>query len=654
MKGWLAIRYVLCTSIAFFAIAMHYCSAQALPKLIPYRDGDKWGYADTNGNVIIAPQWERAELFVTSGKAKVAIYKTLPSGELFSAWCLIDTLGRYIIPPERGWSGYFHNPDYQMLNAGTEYRAGAIDSNNKVIIPLEYDRKLTHPVSRVYPLWNKKFFQLAKNNRWGILGIDGKVIIPFQYASVDTLPYAPAPMFITGREDSGYMYLLMGVIDTHNKILIPHKYTSIVYTKSGSMKGFVVTDTNDKAAWIDYPSFKTLIQPYYNDVRFFERDKLIASIDRKYGIVNTQKKVLLPLEYDGVYISGDTAFAYRHNSDYTFDSVFLFSTHTYKLIGATRNAYPTAEIFDASQLDHRSDIQQEICMPHAGRCITSFKKDSIHWKVMQVAHRKRQYYAVISIDSITEQKKAAAVVDTAFNYIVSPTPDHTIYTYHPESGIMLVSNDAKRGFDVMDTNWNIMSTYCGNSTVMDVLKWKNKIYYMIDSGNYHVYLVTGGGIVPSRFRGYWFAGITDSAGYYLRGFHYFGGGSVLDDITGYFVVSDGKNTGFITADGKILYPEISFKSGVASGVGYGYFNTSDREDNKYAFVNSENKALLDTKYSYAREETTAFGFSGNSYGYVVKGVFKVEYRDRDYRLQHVYVDKYGRIYGKNLSLLQKK
>ena len=64
-------------------------AAQSLPSLIPYLDGHEWGYADTNGHVVIKPQWRYAGFF-KNGRADV--YKE-------DSHCLIDMHGAYIIPP---------------------------------------------------------------------------------------------------------------------------------------------------------------------------------------------------------------------------------------------------------------------------------------------------------------------------------------------------------------------------------------------------------------------------------------------------------------------------------------------------------------------------------------------------------------------------
>ena len=74
-------------------------NAQLSQKLFPYRDGNKWGYCDRDGKVVIAPQWDRADPF-GHFSAKVMIRQ---GNEVY--YCLVDEKGKYIIPPELHWIG---------------------------------------------------------------------------------------------------------------------------------------------------------------------------------------------------------------------------------------------------------------------------------------------------------------------------------------------------------------------------------------------------------------------------------------------------------------------------------------------------------------------------------------------------------------------
>ena len=54
-------------------------SSQSLPILVPFRDGDKWGYSDTLGNIKIQPKYDTVPLFnydmIHKGNHVIAVVK---------------------------------------------------------------------------------------------------------------------------------------------------------------------------------------------------------------------------------------------------------------------------------------------------------------------------------------------------------------------------------------------------------------------------------------------------------------------------------------------------------------------------------------------------------------------------------------------------
>lgn len=59
-------KNIIISLLAFFlllAAAPETLQAQKLPELIPYRKGDKWGYADSTGKIVIAPTYDGVSFF---------------------------------------------------------------------------------------------------------------------------------------------------------------------------------------------------------------------------------------------------------------------------------------------------------------------------------------------------------------------------------------------------------------------------------------------------------------------------------------------------------------------------------------------------------------------------------------------------------------
>ncbi|GAA4461251.1 hypothetical protein GCM10023093_05590 [Nemorincola caseinilytica] len=101
-------RYDLVYTSLFLAITgTGKLNAQQLPRHIPFLSGNKYGYCDSNMNVLIPPQWDEA-LFFYNNNATVRV------GPDF---CLIDTNGKYVIPPGQHWNGVRRESSYKRLTA---------------------------------------------------------------------------------------------------------------------------------------------------------------------------------------------------------------------------------------------------------------------------------------------------------------------------------------------------------------------------------------------------------------------------------------------------------------------------------------------------------------------------------------------------------
>lgn len=201
------------TSTLLFTIAMmlvsHTIWAQ---QYIPFIRGNKWGYADTNGKVVIAPQWGRTFPF-SNGRAKV--WYT----DEDRTTCLIDTAGNYLIPPWRKWTGeLFPSICHARLNVcnGND-RWGIADSNGRIILSCQYQRP--EPYSEPHFEWNKGFNTYTvcarQGNRVGMIDTAGRVLIPFIYYRIHQSDELPDRFFRVGSEEGD------GVIDTGNKVIVP-------------------------------------------------------------------------------------------------------------------------------------------------------------------------------------------------------------------------------------------------------------------------------------------------------------------------------------------------------------------------------------------------------------------------------------------------
>lgn len=222
---------------------------------------------------------------------------------------IIDKSGTVILPVE-----YYHLDDFSegLVGAIKDYDGGFgyLNNHNKIVIPFDYS-------------WGKPFkngVALVNNKNWLLGGIDrhNHAVIPLIYITLypvlDTGLYVasknvgiPYELFegITpenhwrGRTRSKYEF--MGVIDKHNKAVVPFDYqylheinlynipNTVIYTER------YIAQKNDKYGVIKENN-QTVI-PFIYDYLGTITDGYIAKFEGKFGKLDKHGKVVIPFIY---------------------------------------------------------------------------------------------------------------------------------------------------------------------------------------------------------------------------------------------------------------------------------------------------------------------------------------------------------------------
>ncbi|WP_131725318.1 WG repeat-containing protein [Chryseobacterium sp. Leaf180] len=216
---------------------------------------------------------------------------------------------------------------------------GMIKTNGEFKIPLEYDfiqpcdtnyssysEYYNARKGNVYHILNKqldevglshqpiyssystdKSFLIFKNlkNKFGKIDWQGNVLIPFEY---DTMSELEGTSFLEISKEEKF-----GIIDEKGKIKIPIQYKGIfpLYDKFDDEelreKNLFIADNK-----IININNKVLIEGYNSVTPIFNNHNyLIVSKNKKFGIIDIDKKIILPLEYDE--ISNWTEYGPRHS-----------------------------------------------------------------------------------------------------------------------------------------------------------------------------------------------------------------------------------------------------------------------------------------------------------------------------------------------------
>ncbi len=275
------------------------CFAQ---EIIPYRSGEKWGYAKDNGQLIVPAELEEANpinngtaSFIKNGKEGIinAKGKIIIEANEFARLEKNERLNIYIVQNELRQTGIIDIEGKNLVPVGKyEYirsfnkfglaeikdgdEEGVIDHSGNEIISLgEYDDfKITD-----------EYILVKKKDNYGLLDKNGAEIIPIKYGYISVLDDSYFKLTKDGKNG----------IFLNGETIIPLKYDKLNYAKE-DLFSFELEDNegylNNKGKVIIDKLSNT---PYFKDG--FAKVKK----DGKNGVINSQGKVIIPFgKYDAI------------------------------------------------------------------------------------------------------------------------------------------------------------------------------------------------------------------------------------------------------------------------------------------------------------------------------------------------------------------
>lgn len=331
----------LVTGAAAFAQNIDY-------SMIPYRKGNKWGYADVNRNIRITPRYDDAQWF-SEGLAAVKVG---------SKWGYINTDGKMVIPARYTVAksfrkGYMPDPKKSggdsILFAGASKTASGYEqciTTRGIVLPkcpainensvaenripvAAVTRTKTYTLPNNNGLFDKvvddykipgndeTYYIAQKNGLYGVFNSKFETILPFEYSSVQQLksgnneylqvqkngmygifsgngqqdisPDYSSLNIINAGDNSNYVILKKDgktyVKDIANNDIISLGYADITYDANG---GFVITDNNNNRGF--YFPDKRMIAPKYSEVHIVNRGSnylQVKTSSGKVGYINT-------------------------------------------------------------------------------------------------------------------------------------------------------------------------------------------------------------------------------------------------------------------------------------------------------------------------------------------------------------------------------
>lgn len=323
----------LITLACFLLITAGLSAQQVDMSMIPYRQGDKWGFSDADKNILLAPKYNEVQWF-SEGYAAVKIGPK---------WGYINKAGKLIIPAKYTVAksfrkGYVPNVGKEggdsVLFAGVSLKADGYENciNTKGVVTVKCPaipessvtennvpaqtvmQQKTYSILNNNGLFDKivddykvegsdeTYYIAQKNNMYGVFNTKFDTIVPFQYEEIKLVKNMGTP-YLTAKQNGMYGiistqgqmriqpenthvfgvkasdgkdYIIVKrngktyVKDVNNNLVIPDGYADIVYDNGG----FIVTGDNNMRGY--YFMDNTSIKPKYSDIKQVNGTKYLS------------------------------------------------------------------------------------------------------------------------------------------------------------------------------------------------------------------------------------------------------------------------------------------------------------------------------------------------------------------------------------------
>lgn len=244
----------------------------AVPELIPFRQGNAWGYCDPTGELRIAADYDAALPF-QNGRA--VVFRRGKAG-------LIDAQGQVII------ALLYDNiimDRHLRLRRGKRYALAR--TNGEMLTPFDYDQ--------IFPE-RSGLFLVEDAGRFGMLDTAGQRVVPAQYDHVRVL-----------RDRSGNYTDLIAVRDGEFIGLYDrcgNRISSPRYTRMDVFdNGFAVVQREYRFGMIDLEG-REVIEAAYDNLHAVREGLAAAAVRGKWGFVDTQGREVVPFRFQAVKPSG--------------------------------------------------------------------------------------------------------------------------------------------------------------------------------------------------------------------------------------------------------------------------------------------------------------------------------------------------------------
>jgi hypothetical protein len=244
----------------------------------------KFGFINNEGEWAIQPKYDEVSEFNEGQPFAFA--------KLKGKWGLIDTLDNAVLPFEFSRLiyevFYFDSDNYVGVVKNKKY--GVVNqTTGKFFLECVYDAPFEFTDGIIPALGNLSV--VYRNGKSGLINEKGREIVPCVYDNVKN-PFKDLylDIYATAQQNNK-----IGVIDTLGQLVVPCVYDEI---KSNEDLESLDVIRKKKHGVFSLLEKKETVAPLYDNTIYFEGDYAIVSINKKYGAIDKQGKVVVPINFD--------------------------------------------------------------------------------------------------------------------------------------------------------------------------------------------------------------------------------------------------------------------------------------------------------------------------------------------------------------------
>ncbi len=311
----LTATYFICINIVNSGIDYEVVKVETV-NYYKINEENKYGVIDLKGNIVIEPKYQEIKIpnpevpiFVCYDGAYTIVLNE-KNGELYSEYNQVEAINLQNIASEFMY-------EKSVLTYEKDGKYGIIDLEGEKLTNAIYDEIEGLP-------YKEGELLVAIDGLYGVINIKGNTIVKCEYQEIktdgsysETEGYRYSGYIVSIRTDEGYRY---GYIDYKGNEIVEPQYNQLerVFEKKDDENIYFIAAENGQYGILK--NDENILNNEYQSIRYdYIKDVFVVEKSKKYGVVNAEGQIIIPVEYDDIEINGIYIYAKKQQGVTVFD-----------------------------------------------------------------------------------------------------------------------------------------------------------------------------------------------------------------------------------------------------------------------------------------------------------------------------------------------